>query len=138
MSAALLQGARGATEDIDLWFESLSDARIGQAARTVGGVWVTRTQPPLLGGKAGDRWDIVTTMSGLPSFDDEYASSKPMRIDDVDVRVLPLARVIASKRAAGRMKDSAVLPALESALKVIAALEGSTDPEVPGGKSREP
>jgi len=50
MSAALLQGARGATEDIDLWFEHIGDARIGDAARKAGGVWVTRTQPPLLGG----------------------------------------------------------------------------------------
>jgi hypothetical protein len=33
MSAALLQGARGATEDIDLWFEDLADPRIGEAVR---------------------------------------------------------------------------------------------------------
>lgn len=42
MSAALLQGARGATEDIDLWFESTADPRIGEAARQAGGFWVTR------------------------------------------------------------------------------------------------
>jgi hypothetical protein len=34
------------------------------------------------------------------------------------VRVLPLERIIASKRAAGRPKDLAVLPALEAALAV--------------------
>lgn len=28
MSAALLQGARGATEDVDIWFESTDDPRI--------------------------------------------------------------------------------------------------------------
>jgi hypothetical protein len=123
MSAALLQGARGATEDIDLWFESLSDPRIADAAKSVGGVWVTRTQPRLLGGNAGDRWDVVTTMSGLPDFAAEYAAAPLMTIDDVQVRVLPLPRIIHSKRAANRPKDRAVLPALESALRVIEALD---------------
>jgi hypothetical protein len=38
------------------------------------------------------------------------------------VKVLPLERVIVSKRAAKRLKDTAVLPALEAAL---AARQGS-------------
>ncbi len=123
MSAALLQGARGATEDIDLWFEQLGDPRIGEAARQAGGVWVTRTQPPLLGGGAGDRWDVVTTMSGLPDFAQEYARSQELTLDGVAVRVLPLERIIESKRTANRPKDRAVLYALESALKVIQAVD---------------
>ena len=48
MSAALLQGARGATEDVELWFESIADERIGAAARAAGGFWVTRAQPRCL------------------------------------------------------------------------------------------
>jgi hypothetical protein len=67
MSAALLQGARGATEDLDLWFESLSDQGIAEAARRAGGFLVTRSEPPMLGGMS-DRFDIVTSMSGLPAF----------------------------------------------------------------------
>ena len=39
MSAALLQGARGATEHIDLWFEDVGDPRIAEAARRSGGFW---------------------------------------------------------------------------------------------------
>jgi hypothetical protein len=31
MSGALIQGARGATEDIDLWFEDVTDLRIAEA-----------------------------------------------------------------------------------------------------------
>ena len=38
VTAASMQGARVATEDIDLWFEDISDRRIGEAARSVGGV----------------------------------------------------------------------------------------------------
>src|SRR5688572_22421585 len=122
MSAALLQGARGATEDIDLWFEQLDDPRIAEAARKAQGIWVTRTQPPLLGGAAGDRWDVVTTMSGLPDFAREYAGSRQLALDGVTIRVLPLERIIESKRVADRPKDRAVLHALEAALKVIQAL----------------
>jgi hypothetical protein len=45
-------------------------------------------------------------------------------VDDVPVKVLPLERVIASKRSAGRPKDVAALPALEATLR---ARDGSRD-----------
>jgi hypothetical protein len=41
-----------------------------------------------------------------------------LELDGLKVRVLPLERIIASKRVAGRLKDLAVLPALEAALAV--------------------
>jgi predicted nucleotidyltransferase len=37
MAAALVQGARGATEDVDLWIEDLADPRVAEAARRAGG-----------------------------------------------------------------------------------------------------
>lgn len=122
MSAALLQGARGATEDIDLWFQNLDDPRIAEAAQRSGGFWVTRAQPPLLGGM-GERFDVVVSMSGLPDFDQEYAASTEVTLDGVPVRVLPLPRIIVSKRAANRTKDRAALPALELAMSVIERLK---------------
>jgi hypothetical protein len=73
--------------------------------------------PPMLGGdELGDRFDVVLTLSGLDEFDLEYAQALRIDVDGLAVPVLPLARVIASKRAAGRTKDVAVLPALEAAL----------------------
>jgi len=122
MSAALLQGARGATEDLDLWFEDLGDPRIGEAARRAGGFFVTRSQPPMLGGM-GERFDVVATMSGLPDFQAEYGASIPVVLEGVRVRLLPLDRILASKRAANRIKDQAVLHALEVALKVTDRLK---------------
>jgi predicted nucleotidyltransferase len=123
MSAALLQGARGLTEDIDLWFERLDDPRIGEAANSVGGVWVIGTfdlRPPTLGGEAlGDRFDVVTHAHGLASFASEYSEAITVPVDGLKIPVLPLERVIASKRAAGRLKDKAVLPLLEAALTVL-------------------
>src|SRR5436305_13261958 len=49
ITAASMQGARLATEDIDLWFKDLGDRRVGDAARRVGGIWVPGhfgMQPP--------------------------------------------------------------------------------------------
>jgi predicted nucleotidyltransferase len=123
MSAALLQGARGATEDIDLWFENLGDPRIGEAARRAGGFWVTRSQPPLLGGPIGDRFDVVTTLSGLPDFAAELVDAREEDLGGVRVRVLPLERILHSKRAAGRAKDEPGVRQIELALAILRELE---------------
>lgn len=132
MSAALLQGARGATEDIDLWFERLDDPRIGDAARRAGGFWVSGTygmRPPGLGGEAlGDRFDVIVNMHGLGSFSQEFGNAVPVEIDGVAVLVLGLDRIIASKRAAGRPKDLAQLPVLEEALVVASDGEAPDEP----------
>jgi hypothetical protein len=68
-----------------------------------------------LGRARGDRFDIMNWMSGLGQFDDEYAAAIVAHIDGVQVRVPPLTRILASKRAADRPKDRAVIPALEEA-----------------------
>jgi hypothetical protein len=69
MSAALLQGARGVTEDVDLWFERMDDPRIAEAAKSAGGFWISGAfgmRPPGLGGAGlDDRFDVVLTASGL-------------------------------------------------------------------------
>ena len=120
LSAAVLQGADTSTADIDLWFEDRADAKIHEAARRAGGVWVPTNfgmMPPMLGGEdLGDRFDVVLTLSGLADFATEASGAKTIEIDGLPVPVLPLDRIIHSKRAAGRMKDLAVLPALEAAL----------------------
>jgi hypothetical protein len=119
MSAAVLQGADLGTEDIDLWFESLSDPEVDEAARAAGGIIAWRASPPMIGGKGLDHIDIVTRCDGLRSFDAEYAGSIEAEAFGVKVRVLPLRRVIASKKAANRPKDKAVLPALQAALAAL-------------------
>jgi predicted nucleotidyltransferase len=129
LSAAVLQGANTGTRDIDLWFEDPSDVRIVQAVREVGGFWVSGSfglRPPQIGGDAvGDRLDVVTHMHGLGTFAQELQNTTEIVVDDVPLRVLSLSRIVASKRAAGRKKDLAVIPALEEA---IAATEGIPEP----------
>ncbi|MCC6900313.1 MAG: hypothetical protein IT377_15145 [Polyangiaceae bacterium] len=70
------------------------------------------------GGPIGDRIDVVTTPQGLASFGEAYERAIVLDLDGLRVRVLPLERIIASKRAANRPKDVAVLPALEATLAV--------------------
>jgi hypothetical protein len=119
MGAALLEGAPGTTQDIDLWFGSIDGSKLAEAARKVGGFYspgVGAYQPPTIGGDGLHRIDLVTTAQGLSTFDEEYARAHTYEIDSVQVRVLPLDRVIASKRASNRAKDAIALPHLEAAL----------------------
>jgi hypothetical protein len=123
MSAALLQGARGSTEDIDLWFEDVTDPRIADSVRAAGGIWISGAfgmGPPRIGGDAlSERFDVVAHMSGLEPFDVEYRAVRHELIEGLRVPVLPLARILASKRAAGRSKDLAAAHGIEDALLLL-------------------
>jgi hypothetical protein len=119
LGAAVLQGAPVSTQDLDLWFESPGDEHVRDAVRQAGGFWVPAfgLQPPGLGGDGLDRVDTVLTAHGLEDFSSEYASALEVVVDGVPVKVLPLERVIASKRSLKRPKDLAALAALEAALR---------------------
>lgn len=131
MGAASLHGADVVTQDIDLWFSSLSHPGIEAAARKAGGVFAWRADPPAISGflaqPTSDRMassglehiDLVTRPQGLRVFDIEYAQATTLDLFGVPVRVLPLDRVIASKTAADRPKDRTVLPALRAALAAM-------------------
>lgn len=118
LAAAALQGAPAVTQDIDLWFRDLADPRIREALERVGGVYVppTASTPPLFAGKSVALFDIVVRMDGLRSFEREVRDSALVRLGRTKVRVLSLARIIASKKAANRSKDRMILPVLEDAL----------------------
>lgn len=126
MGAALIEGAHGTTQDLDLWFGRIDPTSVGEAARRAGGFYTSgmSLQPPTIGGEGLDRVDLVLTADGLDSFEDEYSRAHEYDLDDVRVRVLPLERVIASKRAANRAKDVAQLPLLEAALAARRNSEG--------------
>jgi hypothetical protein len=68
---------------------------------------------------------VVVNRQGLGSFAQETRRALRIPIGAVEVRVLPLARVIASKKATDRPKDRAILPALEDALRVLQSRKGA-------------
>jgi len=119
MGAAVLEGAPVATQDLDVWFARVDDERIRLAAVDAGGFWISGfgMQPPAFGGNGLARIDVVLTAHGLDAFDTEYRRAIERDIEGVTLRVLPLERVIVSKRATGRAKDEAQLPVLEATLR---------------------
>jgi hypothetical protein len=118
LGAAALEGAPVSTQDLDIWPERIDDPRLALAAADAGGFWIPGfgMQPPAFGGPGLDRIDVVLTAHGLDAFETEYAGAIERVIDAVRLRVLPLERVLASKRATNRPKDRAALPALEATL----------------------
>jgi len=119
LAAAALQGAPAVTQAVDLWFESLADPRLAAALQQIGASYIppTESTPPLLAGAGTELFDIVVHMHGLGAFDHEARQALRVRVGRVDVPVLPLVRIIASKKATGRPKDLSILPALEDALR---------------------
>ena len=123
LADAALQGAPAVTQDVDLWFADLNDPRLKKALARTRAAYVppTDSTPPLLAGGGTDLFDIVMHMHGLETFEDEVRRAAIVKIGGIAVPVLPLERIIASKRATGRPKDLSILPALEDALRVRAA-----------------
>lgn len=123
LSAAALQGAPVVTQDVDLWFEDLSDARIRDALDEVGGAYVPPIEmnPPMFAGGGLDLFDIVLRMDGLGKFADEWANCIEVSIGGAPVRVLAIERILASKRATDRTKDRLVVPVLEDSVRARAA-----------------
>jgi len=118
LGAALLEGAAVATQDVDLWLDRTDPDVLRAAANDAGGFWSSGfgMQPPAFGGPGLERVDLVLSAQGLEEFDVEYARAKDYEVDGVRLKVLPLERVLVSKRAADRPKDRAQIPALEAAL----------------------
>lgn len=121
LSAAVLQGAPVSTQDVDLWFDDLSDPKLQSAIKAVGGTFIPSfdLHPPMITGKSLELIDLVTTVHGIKKFSTEYKNATKLRLGSLTVRVLPLDRIIQSKRYLGRPKDMAVLPVLRDVLKSL-------------------
>ena len=130
LSSAALQGAPVVTQDVDLWFKSLQHRGIRKALARVGGVYVpplpSSQHPPMFAGDAVELFDIVIQMDGLKSFDAEVKNALDVSLGRFAIKVLPLERVMASKRAANRVKDRLVLPVLRDALLALKTAQAQT------------
>ena len=120
-AAAALQGAPVVTQDIDLWFEDMKDPGIQTALRKSGGIMVPSfgQNPPTFAGDAVKLFDIVLTMHGLKSYEEEKMNSFEVALGTLRVSVLGLDRIIKSKETVGRPKDLLVLPVLRDTLKTL-------------------
>ena len=120
--AAIRQGAPLMTVDYDFWVRlpQRQYVRLLSIIRRQGGTIRARTLYEL---SDGTQVNAVFQPDGLRSFTAEWKRCAIGRLEGVPVRILPLPRVIASKRAAGRDKDRAVLPVLERTLRLAARLK---------------
>jgi hypothetical protein len=121
LSAAALQGAPVVTEDVDLWFEDLNDKKLTQALVEVGAAYVPPFgfNPPMLAGTGSEPFDVVLRMDGLGKFGEEWKNALSLQIGNLRLKVLPLERILASKRAANRAKDQRVIPVLMNCVRAL-------------------
>ena len=130
LSAAVLQGAPVVTQDIHLWFENLNDPRLIPALRAVDAAYLSPfdMNPPMLAGAGTELFDVVVTMSGLGEFRDEQKHALNLPLGRHRLKVLGLARILASKEAANRPKDRLVIPVLRNTLRTIHARAARRSP----------
>lgn len=119
--AAIQQGAPLLTVDYDFWVRlpERQYVRLLSIVGHQGGTIRARTVYEL---SDGTQVNAIFQPDGLRSFDREWKGALWGELDQVAVRVLPLNRVIVSKRAANRDKDLAVLPILRRTLRLARRL----------------
>jgi hypothetical protein len=120
--AAIEQGAPLMTVDYEFWVRLAERqyVRLLSIVERLRGTVRARTLYEL-----SDSTQVNASLKpdGLRSFETEWKQCRLGQLENVPVRVLPLARVIASKRAANREKDRAVLPILERTLRLAKRLQ---------------
>jgi|SRR6266850_3468526 len=120
--AAIEQGAPLMTVDYGFWVRlpERRYVRLLSIIQRLGGTVRAQTLYELID---GTQVNAVFKPTGLGSFAAEWKHCRRGQLDSVPVRVLPLNRVIASKRAANREKDRAVLPVLERTLRLMKQMQ---------------
>ena len=118
--AAIEQGAPLMTVDYDFQLPERQYVRLLAIVQRLSGTIRAQTLYEL---SDGTQVNAVFQPNGLRSFDAEWKGAREEALEGVPVRILPLARVIASKRAANRDKDMAVLPILERTLRLSKRLK---------------
>lgn len=121
MTAAVLQGVMLNTMDIDIWVElpTRQYMRLWELVRQQGGSALSKTLYVLEDGKVVN---FIFEVTGLKEFATEYVNALNLRVEGLRVKVLPLARILKSKKAILRDKDMAHIPEIEKALKARKAL----------------
>lgn len=115
MTAATYQGVMINTLGTDIWVDLLSRQymRLWKLIREQGG---TAMSPGLYVLKDGKVVNFLFEVTGLRSFDAEYRHALNLKIEGRRVKVLPLTRVLKSKKTIMRDKDLPHIPLIERVL----------------------
>lgn len=116
MTAAVLQGVMMNTLDTDIWVDlpTRQYMRLWSLIRAQGG---TALSPTLYVLEDGKLVNFLFAVTGLRKFAAEYNGAVMRKIEGVAVKILPLERVLKSKKTIRRDKDLAHIPLIENVLK---------------------
>ena len=123
-AAAALQGAPVTTVDFDFMFRStpVNLAKMKKFARRLEAVILRPYYPAaalyrVMNDDRGLQADFMPAIHGVKSFNSLRSRAGKIEIGGHDLWIANLADIIASKRAAGRPRDKAVLEILEKTLR---------------------
>jgi hypothetical protein len=114
--ALAAHGVPRATQDLDVWIDSTKENALrvwdafqifGAPAEAIGVTLIdlSAANTVIQFGVPPNRIDILTAISGVPSFDGAWAERIELPVRGRDVPFLGRAAFVANKRASGRHKD---------------------------------
>lgn len=122
MTAAVYQGVMLNTMDTDIWVDlpTRQYMRLWNIIRAQGGTALSQVLYVLADGKVVN---FLFEVTGLKSFSTEYRDALTVKMEGLAVKVLPLSRILKSKKTVLRDKDIAHIPHIEKVLKARKRLE---------------
>ncbi len=123
MSAAILQGVLVTTLDTDIWVD-LPERQYVRLMNLILGQGGTALAPTLYALSDGHLVNFLFTVHGLRSFDAEFKHAAEGKIEGEPVKVLPLERILKSKKTIRRDKDLVHIFHIERFLKGRRTLRG--------------
>ena len=122
MTAAVIQGVMMNTLDVDIWVDlpTRQYIRLWNLIRAQGGTALSPTLYVLEDGKVVN---FLFALTGLRSFAAEFKGAVSAKMEGLEVKLLPLHRILKSKQAIQRDKDLAHIPLIENVLKARKKLE---------------
>ncbi len=123
MSAAILQGVIVTTIDVDIWIDlpERQYIRLMNLVLRQGGTALAKTLYVLADGRLVN---FLFTVHGVKSFNAEYENAVDATIESQPVKVLPLERILQSKKTILRDKDRLHILQIERFLKGRKKLKG--------------
>ena len=124
MTAAVYQGVMLNTMDTDIWVDlpTRQYIRLWNLIHDQGGSALSQTLYVLEDGKVVN---FLFEVTGLGSFASEYRRALTGKMEGLTVKILPLARILKSKRSIMRDKDLAHIPEIERVLRARRKLKGT-------------
>jgi hypothetical protein len=116
MTAAVYQGVMLNTMDTDIWVDlpTRQYMRLWDIIRSQGGSALSQTLYVLADGKVVN---FIFEVTGLRDFAAEYRNALTVKLEGMAVKILPLSRILKSKKAILRDKDLVHIPHIEQVLR---------------------